>query len=261
MKATKRLSSGGGRACVPSPRFSSGSFRLRQVRWTLCPVFWTESPVSRTQSPVFWTESPVSRTQSPVFWTESPVSQVARAAPHRTLCPVSGASSGGRPCPGLEPGGRSDRPSRALPGADAPIARSSRSQPRSSQPRGTDRRRSRRCDGRRVTEARASPWASPRFARRPRRSRERSRNESGGFLPNGRKPPAFAAGARFAKRLIYGEKSGAAGRTRTPDPCITNALLYRLSYCGPILRRTILKVRCVVKAPMAGRGLYTSTRG
>ena len=55
--------------------------------------------------------------------------------------------------------------------------------------------------------------------------------------------------------------TGAAGRTRTPDPCITNALLYRLSYCGPILRRTILKVRCVVKAPMAGRGLYTSTRG
>ena len=54
--------------------------------------------------------------------------------------------------------------------------------------------------------------------------------------------------------------TGAAGRIRTPDPCITNALLYRLSYCGPILRRTILKVRCVVKAPMAGRGLYPYPR-
>ena len=123
-------------------------------------------------------------------------------APHRTLCPVSGASSGGRPCPDLEPGGRSAQPPRGLPGAGAPIARSSLSQPRSSRSRGTDRCRSRRCAGRRATEARASPWASPRFARRPRRSRERSRNESGGFLPNGRKPPAFAAGARFSKHLI-----------------------------------------------------------
>ncbi len=29
------------------------------------------------------------------------------------------------------------------------------------------------------------------------------------------------------------EGDGAAGGTRTPDPRITNALLYQLSYCGP----------------------------
>ena len=67
----------GWRACAPSPRFSSGYFRFLPVRWTLCPVSWTESPESRTQSPESWTESPVSRGQI--------------RAPHRTLCPVSGA--------------------------------------------------------------------------------------------------------------------------------------------------------------------------
>lgn len=47
------------------------------------------------------------------------------------------------------------------------------------------------------------------------------------------------------------DENGAAGEIRTPDPCITNALLYRLSYCGPILRGTILKPPCIVKAPVA----------
>ena len=113
--------------------------------------------------------------------TQSPVSLVEKTVLHRTLCPVSEASSGGRTCPGLEPGGRSARPPRAFPGAGAPIARSSRSQPRWSRLKGTGRRRSRRCAGRRATEARASPWASQHAARRPRPSRERSRNESGLF--------------------------------------------------------------------------------
>jgi hypothetical protein len=32
--------------------------------------------------------------------------------------------------------------------------------------------------------------------------------------------------------IIFGEKSGAAEGTRTPDPIITNDVLYQLSYSG-----------------------------
>ncbi len=158
----------------------------------------------------------------------------------RTSCPVSEASSGDRPCPGLESGWLSARPPRALPGAGAPIARASRSQPRSSQSRGTDRRRSRRCDGRRATEARASPSASRRAARRPRPSRERSRNESGlfpharaviGAVGEGREaskclkilvgvsgfePPTPASRRRCSARLSYTPTEGARGRVNPP---------------------------------------------
>jgi hypothetical protein len=31
---------------------------------------------------------------------------------------------------------------------------------------------------------------------------------------------------------VLGSSNGAAKRIRTPDPRITNALLYQLSYCG-----------------------------
>jgi hypothetical protein len=38
--------------------------------------------------------------------------------------------------------------------------------------------------------------------------------------------------------LVAAERyDGAAGGTRTPDPRITNALLYQLSYCGLKLPR------------------------
>ena len=181
---------------------------------------WTESPVSRTQSPV-------SRTQSPESGTQSPVSLVEKTVLHRTVCPVSEASSGGRTCPGLEPGGRSIRPSRAFPGAGAPIARSSRSQPRSSQSRGTDRRRSRRCDGRRVTEARASPWASRHAARRPRPSRERSRNDSGLF-PHARAVIGGVGEGREAAKCL--KKMVGVSGLEPPTPASRRRCSTKLSY-------------------------------
>jgi hypothetical protein len=38
---------------------------------------------------------------------------------------------------------------------------------------------------------------------------------------------------RHSKRLIFPDFSGAAEGTRTPDPIITNDVLYQLSYSGP----------------------------
>ena len=68
-----------------------------------------------------------------------------------------------------------------------------------------------------------------------------------------------AAGSSFearSRRLesLEERRTGAAGEIRTPDPCITNALLYRLSYCGPVPCGTIVKARRVVKAPVTRAG-------
>jgi hypothetical protein len=38
-------------------------------------------------------------------------------------------------------------------------------------------------------------------------------------------------------------KNGAAKRIRTPDPRITNALLYQLSYCGALPERACILTR------------------
>ena len=183
----------------------------------------------------------MSRTQSPESGTQSPVSVMEKTVLHRTPCPVSEASSGGRPCPGLEPGGRSARPPRVRPDAGAQSARSSRSQPRWSRLKGTGRRRSRRCAGRRATQARASPWASQHAARRPRPSRERSRNDSGlfpharaviGGVGEGREaakclkkmvgvsglePPTPASRRRCSTKLSYTPTGDARGRLRYPQ--------------------------------------------
>jgi hypothetical protein len=40
----------------------------------------------------------------------------------------------------------------------------------------------------------------------------------------------------------FGEKNGAAEGTRTPDPIITNDVLYQLSYSGTLLWRRPIKL-------------------
>ena len=170
-----------------------------------------------------WTESPESWTQNPASVTHCPVSR----ALHWTPCPASAAGSSGRPCPDLEPGGRSARPSRAFPGAGAPIVRSSQSQPRSSRSRGTGRCQSRRYDGRRATEARASPWASQHAARRPRSSRERSRNESGLF-PHARAVIGVVGEGREAAKCLK-IMVGVSG-FEPPTPASRRRCSTRLSY-------------------------------
>ncbi len=63
------------------------------------------------------------------------------------------------------------------------------------------------------------------------------------MLPHARRP-AFSRmlageGDLSEGPAVNGQWIGAAGGIRTPDPRITNAMLYRLSYCGigPIERR------------------------
>jgi hypothetical protein len=50
--------------------------------------------------------------------------------------------------------------------------------------------------------------------------------------------------------VVFAEKNGAAEGTRTPDPIITNDVLYQLSYSGILLRRWRLP------APLSDRTLY-----
>jgi hypothetical protein len=54
-----------------------------------------------------------------------------------------------------------------------------------------------------------------------------------------RDPAIAAARLNFAVSMIAVERNGAARGIRTPDPVITNDVLYRLSYCGPIILRMI----------------------
>jgi hypothetical protein len=59
---------------------------------------------------------------------------------------------------------------------------------------------------------------------------------------------------RRDKQIEFYRECGAARGTRTPDPRITNAMLYRLSYCG--CWRAARWVQCIAPTRTVGNPLY-----
>lgn len=89
-----------------------------------------------------------------------------------------------------------------------------------------------------------------------------------GGNPSDRKIPQIPSGCALSGTFGSlwtcpgcGEKDGAGEGTRTPDPIITNDVLYQLSYTGILLRAPCARVRQDRAARGAPRAISKPARG